>query len=337
MSSLARLRALRHLDLDLFCAVQVSARHAETAGRHLLDRTVINCPEPGRELAALTGIGLSAKRIHGDGKRLVCFLRQRAVRHRSGLEALYDAFHALHLGQRNGIPCPHKGEQGPDGMRSSRVIHQARVLPELVVITGPHGLLEQNDRLRTVEMIFFLPSAPQTVEAGGIRRRIHRKTERIECAVMAHGDILADLPEADPADPAHDAREIKIDDFPSEPDRLKDPCRLVGLKRRDAHLGSRLHDAVEKGFIVVIHGRVIILIQDSRIDHLGNALMREVGIHGPDTEAEEGRHLMNVPRLAALEDQGDRRSLLGLDQMLFQRRDCEKRRDRHMVLVHAPV
>ena len=65
--------------------------------------------------------------------------------------------------------------------------------------------------------------------------------------------------------------------------------------------------------------------------------MREVGIHGPDTEAEEGRHLMNVPRLAALEDQGDRRSLLGLDQMLFQRRNCEKRRDRHMVLVHAPV
>ena len=154
---------------------------------------------------------------------------------------------------------------------------------------------------------------------------------------MAHGDILADLPETDPSDPAHDAREIKIDDFPSEPDRLKNPCRLVGLKRRDAHLGSRLHDAVEKGFIVVIHGRVIILIQDSRIDHLGNALMREVGIHGPDTEAEEGRHLMNVPRLAALEDQGDRRSLLGLDQMLFQRRNCEKRRDRHMVLVHAPV
>ena len=108
MPSLARLRALRHLDLDLFRTVQISTRDAEAAGRHLLDCAVINCPEPGSELASFTGIGLSAKRIHGDGKRLVCFLRQRAVRHRSGLEALYDAFHTLHLGQRDSIPCPYK-------------------------------------------------------------------------------------------------------------------------------------------------------------------------------------------------------------------------------------
>ena len=38
LAPLARLRPLGHLDLDLVCVDQVLTGHAETSGRHLLDR-----------------------------------------------------------------------------------------------------------------------------------------------------------------------------------------------------------------------------------------------------------------------------------------------------------
>ena len=65
--------------------------------------------------------------------------------------------------------------------------------------------------------------------------------------------------------------------------------------------------------------------------------MSEVRIDRAGTEAEQTCHLMDIARLAGLDDQRDSRSLLRADQVLLNRRYGKKRRNRHMVLIDSAV
>ena len=65
--------------------------------------------------------------------------------------------------------------------------------------------------------------------------------------------------------------------------------------------------------VVVIDCRVVILIEDSLVDHLSDALMCEIRIDSTCTEAQKCCHLVNITGLAALDDQGYSRSLSSLD------------------------
>ena len=95
LTALAGLGALRHLDLDVVGVDEVLARDAEPAGRDLLDRRPLRVAAGQRDvalgvLAALTGVRLRAEPVHGDREGLVRLLRDRAVGHRAGGEALDD-------------------------------------------------------------------------------------------------------------------------------------------------------------------------------------------------------------------------------------------------------
>ena len=84
LTALARLGALRHLDLQVVGVDEVFARHAESSRRHLLDRAAARVAVrvgdvPLRILAALAGVRLAADPVHRDGQRLVRFLADRAV------------------------------------------------------------------------------------------------------------------------------------------------------------------------------------------------------------------------------------------------------------------
>src|SRR5690606_616371 len=107
LAALARLRALRHLDLDLPGADQVVGRDAEAPGGHLLDGAVRQVAGPRvpargeaalghvaperrearRVLAALPRVAASAEPVHRDRERLVRLARDRAVAHRLRREA----------------------------------------------------------------------------------------------------------------------------------------------------------------------------------------------------------------------------------------------------------
>ena len=82
---------------------------------------------------------------------------------------------------------------------------------------------------------------------------------------------------------------------------------------------------------------MVILVHETEVDELGNAFVGQVWVHGPHAEAQKSRDLMHVPGFAALQDQGHRRPLPGLHQVLLHGRYRQQRRDRHMVLVHATV
>ena len=82
---------------------------------------------------------------------------------------------------------------------------------------------------------------------------------------------------------------------------------------------------------------MVVLIEDADVDHLGDALMREVRVDGTRTEAEDGRKLMNIARLARLENQGHGGPLLRLDEVLLDGADRQQGRNRHVVLVDPAI
>ena len=95
LATLARLRPLGHLDLQLAGVDQVLARHPEAAAGDLLDRAVPRVAVrerrvAGRILAPLAGVGLAAQPVHRDRERLVGLRGDGAVAHGAGLEAAHD-------------------------------------------------------------------------------------------------------------------------------------------------------------------------------------------------------------------------------------------------------
>ena len=95
LTALARLGALRHLDLEVVGVDEVFARHAEAPGRDLLDGAAPQIAVGIGQvavvvLAAFAGVGTTAEAVHGDGQRLVRLFRDRAVAHGAGVEPLDD-------------------------------------------------------------------------------------------------------------------------------------------------------------------------------------------------------------------------------------------------------
>ena len=65
--------------------------------------------------------------------------------------------------------------------------------------------------------------------------------------------------------------------------------------------------------------------------------MCQVGVNRTCAVAQQRCKMMHLSRLPALQDHGDRRPLLCAHQVLLESGHCQKRRDRHMVLIHIPV
>ena len=82
---------------------------------------------------------------------------------------------------------------------------------------------------------------------------------------------------------------------------------------------------------------MVILIEDADVDHLGDAFMGEVRVDGTRTEAEDGRKLMDIARLARLENQGHGGPLLRLDEVLLDGAHRQQGRNRHMVLIDPTI
>ena len=134
LPALARLGALRHLDLDLVGRGQVFGGDTKAPGCHLLDARAQRVaglqgivgfhhilaqhagqrgtgpdgdalqilPVAHRILTALTGVGLATDAVHGHGQRGMCLGRDGTQRHRSRGEALDDLGGRFHLVQRDG-------------------------------------------------------------------------------------------------------------------------------------------------------------------------------------------------------------------------------------------
>ena len=342
LAALAGLRALGHLDLDLAGVDEVLAGDTEAAGGDLLDGGVLRIAllvgpgEAGGILAALTGVGLAADSVHRDGERLVCLLRDGAVRHRAGLEAAHDGFGGLDLLQRDRGGRVLELEQAPQrAMRAALVVDQPRVGLVGRQAVGPHRLLQGVDRLRR-EQVRLAGGAPLVQAAGGERAHVDRPL-RVR-GVMAQEDLLGDHVEPDPAHAGGRPSEVVVDDVLAEPERLEHLRAAVALDRGDAHLGHHLHhalggslDEVRAGLGVVDAGEVALA------NHVVDRLEGDVRVHRAAAVADQQGEVVHLAGLAGLEHQRHARAQALADQVVVEAGHREQRGDRREVLRHPAV
>ena len=179
LTALARLGALRHLDLQLVGVDQILAGHAESPRGDLLDRAALRVAVGERDvalgiLAAFAGVRLPAHAVHRDGERLVRLLADRAVRHRAGREPLDDRVDRLDVLERHLRPGRLQPEQAAQ-RRAALVldVNGARVLLEDRVLPAARGVLQLEHRVR-VEQVVLAVAAPLILAARLELLRPHR-------------------------------------------------------------------------------------------------------------------------------------------------------------------
>ena len=170
LAAFTGLRALRHLDLQVVRVDQIFAGDAEARRRHLLDgaaaRIAVRIGHVARRiLAAFAGVRLAAEAVHRNRERLVRFLADRAVRHRTGRKALEDLLCRLHLVERNRRGRQLQLEQTAQRRAAARLlVHRAGVLLVDRVLPRASGVLQLEHRVGVEEVI--LPVTPPLILAA---------------------------------------------------------------------------------------------------------------------------------------------------------------------------
>ena len=200
LAALAGFGSLGHLDLQFLGVDEIKARHAESAGRHLLDRAILGIAVrlrdvAGRVFAALAGVALAADAVHGDGQRLVRLLADRAIGHGARLEPLQDRFDRLDFLNRNGRFGEFQPEEAaqraePFGL----VVDQFAVFLENLVIAVAAGVLQFVDRLRVEKVVFPLLALlimPARLQSVAVERPVGK---RLIVARLATSAAMASRP-----------------------------------------------------------------------------------------------------------------------------------------------
>ena len=175
------------------------------------------------------------------------------------------------------------------------------------------------------------------MEADAVERSIRSKSQRIKGMIMTEGNPLLNFPDTDSADSGNRSGKIAVDHFLRKAYRLKDARRLVGLNGGNSHFRCNLHDTGEKRLVVILDGRMIILVQNSLVNQLGNALMGKIRVDCTGAKAKKRCNLVHISRLSGFQNNGYLCSFLRPDQMLLHGGYGKKRRHRHMVLIHAAI
>ena len=337
VAALTGLCALCQFNLNLLCRDEVFARHAEAGGCHLLDLGIALAVVALFGFAALAGVAPAAQAVQCDGDGLMGFTAQCAVAHGRGFEPLDDGRHRLDLFQRDAAVGVIVEVQQTAQMHAlfAHVVHGAGKVLEGLVVVGEACFLEQVNGLR-VEQVLFLAAAEFVRTAVG-KLHVDVQTQRVEGRIVLGLDVGLNVLKVDAAHTADRAGEILVDDLFRDADRLKDLAALVALDGGNAHLGGDLHDAVEDGLVVVVHGGIIILVQQALIDELADGLMGQIRVDGTRAVAQQGGKVVHLVRLGALEDEGQRGALLGADEVLRHRRDGQQTGDGDMVFVDVAV
>ena len=287
VSPFSGLGSLGHLDLDLPGGAQILAGDAEAARGHLLDGTVSLRAQPFRHLAPFSGVGLAPQPVHGNGQTLVGLLGDGAVGHGAGLEAFDDALRRFHFLQRDPpVFRIIKVQQSPQGLGCPLLVDAVGIGEEFLEIVFPHRFLQRHDGTGIVQMLFTALSGAHLMESHTVQRGIHLQIQRIKGMVVVILHRLPHLLQPDTAHLADGMGKVLVDDILTDPHRLEDLCRLIGLDGGHAHLGGDLHDAPEDGVVVVVDGGMGILVQKAQFHAFLNALVGKVRADGPGTVAQ---------------------------------------------------
>ena len=152
-AALAGLSALRQLDLKFLGVDEVMAGHAEASAGNLFDGGILRVAVRLEKIAqgvfaTFAGVAAAADPVHRHGQRLMRFLGDGAVAHGAGLEALHEAFHALHLLEGDGGFRRLEVQQTAQrAQRLAPVVEQIGVLAVHLLIVRPASHLQLMNRL----------------------------------------------------------------------------------------------------------------------------------------------------------------------------------------------
>ncbi len=159
-----------------------------------------------------------------------------------------------------------------------------------------------------------------------------------ESPLVALFDFLGDDVDADAADARGRPREVAIDERLLEADSLENLRSAVALERRDAHLGHHLEDALVER-LDVVQRRLLArdALDHALADHVVERFERQIRIDRASAVADEKRDVMDLARVARLEEQRAARARALTDEMMVDTRRCEQARDRRALLGHAAI
>ena len=322
-AAFAGLGTLRDLDLDFVGIDQILAGDAEAAGGDLFDGGALAIAvrhglESFRVLAAFAGVRLAAKAVHGDGERFVGLLGDRAIGHGTGLEAFGDGFDGLDFLDRHRRALVlelHQAAQGREVL--ALVVDLACVLFVNVVATGAHRLLEKVDGFR-IEEVEFAVLAPLIGAAGFKRALLGLDVAVREGGAVADESLLGDLVDAGALATAGSAAEVFVHHVELETDGFENLRAAIGGDGGDAHLGHGLDHTLDGAFEVVVNRLVEIHVEHVFLDHVVDAIEGHVGVDGIRAVADEGGEVVDFPRFAGFQDDGNHGAGAGAHQVVVK-------------------
>ena len=191
--------------------------------------------------------------------------------------------------------------------------------------------------LRVVEVLFGCGAAAELVRAQAGQLPVDVQTQRVKGLLMAGLQILLDILNRDAAHAGHGVREVFVHNLLADAQRLKNLAARVGLNRGNAHLGGNLHNARQHGLVVVLHGGVVILVQQTVRDKLPDGLLCEVRVDGCRAVAQQSGEVVHEARFATFKNQRHSGALAGADQILADCAHGQQAGDGHVVLVNVTV
>ena len=342
LAALARLGALRDLDLELLRERRVLGRDAEAPRGDLLDLRVPLVAIPAAGLAALPGVGAAAEAVERDRDRLVRLGRERAVRHRAAGEAPHDRVDGLDLVERDGV-TDRDGLEQVAGLEGRPLVHErGEPLVEVEALAlhrldegvrGRHALLQRVDDVRVGRV--GLAALAELVEAGVLERDLLR---------LARGEPLERLAlqpvEADPADRGRRRAEEAAAEPTVEPDRLEEArpaiARDVGDPELRHHLQHPVLERPEQATLRLVR-RGAVAADLVRRRELRDGLEREPRADHVGAVADERRDHVRVAGLVARHDERAVRAPAALGEAHVGGRHGEERRDRGPLAARAAV
>jgi hypothetical protein len=191
-----------------------------------------------------------------------------------------------------------------------------------------------------------MPLVVLAVLAPGVDAADGQQVPRLRIgADVARERLAPEHVEPDPADARGGAGEVLLDHLGRQSHGLEDLGAVVGLDRRDAHLGERLEqsladrtDDVALGLLERggVRGRVAVVLRRRPHDLL-ERLEHEVRVDGRGAVADQRREVVDLARLAGLHDEAGLQAGALAHEMVMHGGDGQQRRDGGARRPHAAV
>ncbi len=346
LATLARLRALGDLDLELVRSGEVRCGDPEPRRRDLLDARVATSAVrvggvPRRILAALPGVRGPAGPLDPDRQRLVRLGRQRPDAHRRDDEPPRDGAGALDLTQRHARRrASHPQTVARHRGRINRP-RQCRLIPGQRPVDAD-GLIERRrdagQRLhlagdpRREQVRLAVTAVPRKARVGQSGLAAGRGFGDRDRGVSASEQARAEIGERRRPRPCRGAREATRQHVRGEVDRVDERPADVARDRADAHPGQRLAESGDEGVDEVgdRHGRCQ-RFRAARAGKLRGELQGEPRMDRGRTDRHRHGHRVDVEDVSGIEHDVGATAQTGIGQRGVHGAHRERRRDRQPI------